>query len=132
VQESFDLGILAAMTVSEADIDWMIDIQQAAKVFGGKAALCGNFDPLTVMLHGSPTQVTQAVLDFQEKGGERCFNAASCEIPDRKMEENILAQAAALKGEVVQFHMHYPLNFPGRLVLPGGRIGIILMGAWVF
>ncbi len=49
--------ILADMVQSGADIidiDWMVDIGQAAEVFGDGPALCGNFDPVAVMLHGTP------------------------------------------------------------------------------
>lgn len=92
--------ILQAMTESNADIidiDWMVDIEQAAGVFDGKAALCGNFDPVAVMLQGKPEQVKSAVLDCQGKGGERYFSAAGCEIPDGTPKENLHTQAAALK-----------------------------------
>ena len=92
--------ILAAMTESGADIidiDWMVDIQRAAVVFGDKAALCGNFDPVGVMLQGSQEEVYAAVADCQMKGGERYFSAAGCEVPDGTPRENLDAQAAALK-----------------------------------
>jgi len=93
--------ILEAMTESKADIidiDWMVDIEQAAGVLDGKAALCGNFDPVAVMLQGKPEQVRSAVLDCQRKGGERYFSAAGCEIPDGTPSENLHAQAAALRS----------------------------------
>jgi uroporphyrinogen decarboxylase len=88
------------MTVSQADIidiDWMVDINQAKEAFAGKAALCGNFDPVAVMLHGTPDEVTQAVLACQESGGPNYFSAAGCEIPDQTPLENLLAQADALR-----------------------------------
>ena len=93
--------ILDAMAESGADmidIDWMVDIEQAAVVFDGRAALCGNFDPVAVMLQGSPDDVEQAVLDCQAKGGARYFSAAGCEIPDGTPEENLRAQVGALMG----------------------------------
>lgn len=94
--------ILAAMTDSGADIidiDWMVDIDQAAQIFDGRAALCGNFDPVTVMLQGTPGDVFQAVLESQSKGGSCYFSAAGCEIPDGTPERNLRAQAAALRGD---------------------------------
>ena len=94
--------ILEAMTTSGADmldIDWMVDIEQAASVFAGKAALCGNFDPVAVMLQGTPEEVRRAALDCQAKGGEQYFSAAGCEIPDGTPQENLRAQAKALKGD---------------------------------
>jgi MtaA/CmuA family methyltransferase len=94
--------ILAAMTDSGADIidiDWMVDINQAAQIFDGRAALCGNFDPVAVMLQGTPGDVFRSVLDSQGKGGSRYFSAAGCEIPDGTPEKNLLAQAVALRGD---------------------------------
>jgi uroporphyrinogen decarboxylase len=78
------------------DIDWMVDIKQAADVFGDQAALCGNFDPVSVMLQGTPEEVTTAVIACQAFGGERYFSAAGCEIPIRTPGENLRAQADAL------------------------------------
>jgi MtaA/CmuA family methyltransferase len=93
--------ILEVMTSSGADmidIDWMVDIEQAARVFEGKTALCGNFDPVAVMLQGTQAEVRCAVLDCQVKGGEQYFSAAGCEVPDGTPRENLRTQAEALKG----------------------------------
>lgn len=80
------------------DIDWMVDIRQAVEVFADKVAVCGNFDPVAVMLQGTPDEVYDAVFSCQENGGERYFSAAGCEIPDKTPEGNLLAQARALQG----------------------------------
>jgi MtaA/CmuA family methyltransferase len=79
------------------DIDWMVDIDQAREAFAGLAALCGNFDPVAVMLQGNSDRVKQAVLDCQLRGGMNYFSAAGCEIPDNTPDENLLAQAEALR-----------------------------------
>jgi MtaA/CmuA family methyltransferase len=78
------------------DLDWMVNMAEAAKVIGDRAALCGNFDPVAVMLQGRPKQVEQATLECVRQGGPRCFSAAGCEIPDKTPSDNLLAQAAAL------------------------------------
>jgi uroporphyrinogen decarboxylase len=91
--------ILTDMLESQADIidiDWMVDIQNAAQVFGGRAALCGNFDPVSVMLQGTPDQVRQAVCNCRQLGGPRYFSMAGCEIPDGTPQANLLAQAEVL------------------------------------
>ena len=93
--------ILSLMVESGADIidiDWMVDIRQAASAFRNGPALCGNFDPVGVMLQGTPGRVREAVLDCQKKGGPRYFSAAGCEIPEATPHENMLAQAQALRG----------------------------------
>jgi MtaA/CmuA family methyltransferase len=78
------------------DIDWMVDIQQAAQVFSERAALCGNFDPVSVMLQGTPDEVRQAVRNCRQLGGPRYISMAGCEIPDGTPYANLLAQAEVL------------------------------------
>jgi len=78
------------------DLDWMVDLGRAAQVFGNQAAPCGNFDPVKVMLQGSPEVVRQAVHDGALKGGSRGFSGAGCEIPAATPRENLLAQYQAL------------------------------------
>jgi MtaA/CmuA family methyltransferase len=93
--------LLNTMPSSQADIidiDWMVDINQASDAFGGSAALCGNFDPVAVMLRGTHSEVEHAVLSCQSNGGPNYFSAAGCEIPDQTPHDNLLAQAEALKG----------------------------------
>ena len=92
--------ILPNMAQSGADIvdvDWMVDICLAAEAFTGGPALCGNFDPVSVMLYGRPDQVREAVLYCLEYGGPASLSAAGCEIPDGTPHENLLAQARALR-----------------------------------
>jgi MtaA/CmuA family methyltransferase len=91
--------ILAGMVESGADIidvDWMVDMRHAAEVFGDRAAICGNADPVTVMLNGTPKQVRQVTLDCLAAGGPRGISAAGCEIPDGTPPDNLRAQAYAL------------------------------------
>ena len=93
-------SILPDMLQSGADIidlDWMVDLRQAAKVFHGGPTLCGNFDPVAVMYQGSPQQVRQAVLNCLDWGGPCCISAAGCEIPDGTPVENLLAQKQTLE-----------------------------------
>ncbi len=79
------------------DLDWMVDMAHAARVIGDRAVLCGNFDPVAVMLQSRPDQVERATLECLRLGGSRCFSAAGCEIPDGTPTENLLAQATALQ-----------------------------------
>ncbi len=92
--------ILADMVTTGADIidiDWMVDMAKAAEVFGDGPAVCGNFDPVTVMLQGTPDDVYAATLANMHQGGPRCISTAGCEIPDSTPHENLLAQARALR-----------------------------------
>ena len=94
--------IVDAMVESGADIidlDWMVDMQAAADAFGDRVSFCGNFDPVAVMLHGSPDKVYQATRECMRIGGPRSFSAAGCEIPDGTPHENLHAQSRALRDE---------------------------------
>ena len=93
--------IVADMAKSGAaivDLDWMVDLRRAAETFGPHGpAPCGNFDPVAVMLQGSPEDVTQAVRACAVAGGPRHVSAAGCEVPDRTPEANLHAHARALR-----------------------------------
>jgi len=93
--------IVADMAGSGAaivDLDWMVDLGKAQDVFGpGGPAPCGNFDPVAVMLHGSPGDVDRSVRACAAAGGPRHFSAAGCEVPDRTPEANLLAHARSLR-----------------------------------
>jgi len=93
--------ILEPMSRSGADIidlDWMVDLRVAAQLYGDEGpAICGNFDPVRVMLRGTPEQVRKAVLECLVQGGRRCISAAGCEIPDNTPHENLRAQSQALR-----------------------------------
>ena len=67
------------------------------QAFGDGAAVCGNFDPVAVMLNGTPAQVQAAVRANLAAGGPRCISMAGCEIPDGTPHANLRAQAALLR-----------------------------------
>jgi uroporphyrinogen-III decarboxylase len=80
-----------------ANIDCMVDVRKAAQAFGDGPALCGNFNPVSIMLQGSPEHVHQAVTESAIAGGHKSISAAGCEIPDRTPYQNLRAQAQALR-----------------------------------
>jgi MtaA/CmuA family methyltransferase len=89
---------MAASGASIVDLDWMVDLRKAAAVFGPSGpAPCGNFDPVAVMLQGTPQEVAAAVRGCAAAAGPRHFSAAGCEVPDGTREENLLAHARALR-----------------------------------
>ena len=65
-------------------------------MFGDTISPCGNFDPVKVMLQGTPDTVKAAVQACLEESGPRSFSAAGCEIPDETPLENLLAQYQTL------------------------------------
>ncbi len=80
------------------DLDWMVDLARAAETFGDDGpAPCGNFDPVEIMLRGTPDQVAEATRICHAAGGPRHFSAAGCEIPDNTPEANMMAHATTLR-----------------------------------
>ncbi len=77
--------------------DWMVDVRSAAATLAPAQSVCGNFDPVQVMLLGTPDRVEAAVLDCLENGGEKYLCAAGCEIPPGTPPDNLRAQANALR-----------------------------------
>ena len=92
--------LLPKMVTSGADIidlDWMVDFEAAAQRFGDRVSLCGNQNPVAIMLQSSPQQVFAAVQHCMRVGGPRSFSAAGCEIPDSTPHENLRANMQALQ-----------------------------------
>lgn len=92
--------ILADMAVTGADIidlDWMVDMADAARAFGTRAAPCGNADPVAVFLQGTPEDIRREVIGCLRRGGPRSISAAGCEIPDGTPHANLRAQVDALR-----------------------------------
>jgi uroporphyrinogen decarboxylase len=90
---------MASSGAQIVDLDWMVDLRRAAEVFGPLGpAPCGNFDPVAVMLQGTPEEVAEAVRGCAAAAGPRHFSAAGCEVPDGTPEENLLAHARTLRS----------------------------------
>jgi uroporphyrinogen decarboxylase len=80
------------------DLDWMVDLGRAADAFGESGpAPCGNFDPVQIMLRGTPDDVAAATRACSAAGGPRHFSAAGCEIPDHTPEANMRTHAWTLR-----------------------------------
>jgi MtaA/CmuA family methyltransferase len=92
------LPLMAESGADIIDIDWMVDMQEAAMSVGDRAAICGNFDPVAVMWQGSPDEVYQATTRCMRQGGPRSISAAGCEVPDGTPAANLRAQADALRN----------------------------------
>lgn len=91
------LPLMAETGADIIDLDWMVDIRSATDVFNQKGlAACGNFDPVRVMLQGTPEAVYQATCANLADGGAKFFSATGCEIPVGTPPENIHAQNQAL------------------------------------
>jgi MtaA/CmuA family methyltransferase len=92
--------LLPDMVKSGADIidlDWMVDMRAAGERYGAQVALCGNMDPVAVMLQGAAEQVYESTVACLRMGGPRNISGAGCEIPDGTPAENLRAQSRALR-----------------------------------
>ena len=87
---------MAASGAKIVDLDWMVDLSRAAEIFGDQVCPCGNFDPVHIMLRGTPETVRDAVLNCLDQGGDYLFSGAGCEIPDSTPPENLLAHYQTL------------------------------------
>ena len=90
--------LLAEMAQTGADIidvDSMVPFELAAATVA-PAAICGNINPVTVMLQGTPDDVIAGTLDCRARGGDRFIGMAGCEVPDATPAENLRAQSRAL------------------------------------
>lgn len=87
-------GIVAEMAETGADVidlDWMVPVARSREIAGQDVCLCGNFDPATVLLHGSPADVAAAARQCIAEGGERFILQPGCEVPQHTPEANIRA-----------------------------------------
>ena len=79
------------------DVDWMVDFGRAVKTFSKRCSACGNFDPVNVMLRGTPESVRQAVRKCVAVVSNNTFIAAGCEVPRETPIENMVAVDETLR-----------------------------------
>jgi MtaA/CmuA family methyltransferase len=91
------LELLPAEHCDIIDLDWMVPLEKAAVLYGDTCVLCGNYNPVSVLLQGTQETVAQAVKDCAKIGGSRYISAAGCEVPRDTPPENLLAVARTLK-----------------------------------
>jgi uroporphyrinogen decarboxylase len=80
------------------DVDWMVDLEEVVRIFGDKTCVSGNYDPVAVMLQGSPPEIDAAVRACAAVGKERYISAAGCEIPKFTPEENLMQVKKTLEA----------------------------------
>lgn len=78
------------------DCDWMVDFRKANRIFADRCSACGNFDPVGILLQGTPDSVAEAVQGCVEAASPRGIIAAGCEVPVLTPPENLAAVAKTL------------------------------------
>jgi MtaA/CmuA family methyltransferase len=73
------------------DVDWMVPLAEAREAVGPEITLCGNFDPVRVLLRGTKEDVAAAARQCIADAGRHFMLMPGCEIPAGTAEENIRA-----------------------------------------
>jgi len=91
------LEILLEVAPDILDTDWMVDFSRAVEIFKcTPTAICGNMDPVEIMMRSSPEAVEEAVRECIKAGTSNTLIAAGCEIPAAAPDENLLAMDRVL------------------------------------
>lgn len=93
------------------DLDWMVDIGSAKRLLQDKTTiLCGNYDPVAVLLQGSPEKIARKVNECADAVGSYYLSSAGCEVPRDTPAENLLAVAdgAAAAKDAKRIKKRYP------------------------
>ena len=91
------LELLKEVAPDILDIDWMVDFSLAAQTFKGTSiAVCGNINPVEVMMRGSPRSVEEETRRCIDAGADTSLIAGGCEIPAAAPDENFLAMDRVL------------------------------------
>jgi MtaA/CmuA family methyltransferase len=85
------VGLMARTGADIIDLDWMVPLDKARDIVGPDVTLCGNFDPVGVLLQGTPETVAAAARDCLRRGGPRLILMPGCEVPPATPEANIRA-----------------------------------------
>lgn len=89
---------IAELGADIVDADWMVDFAYANETLKGISAVCGNFDPVTVMLQGSVQDIHDAVNACVKAGNGTTLISGGCETPPATPHENLRAVDEALKA----------------------------------
>ena len=79
------------------DLDWMVDLEKARDIVGDRPTIiCGNYDPVAVLLQGTPESVRASVHECKAFFKDRYISSAGCEVPRLTPPENLKAVDEAL------------------------------------
>ena len=88
------------LTIADiVDCDWMVDFTKAVNMLSN-SAVSGNFDPVVVLLQGTPILVEKAVHSCAAVASKTSFISAGCEVPKDTSEENLLSVSKALIKDI--------------------------------
>ena len=80
------------------DLDWMVGLARAKELVGERnVVICGNYDPVAVLLQGTPESVKESVKACAALCEDRYISSAGCEVPRFTAPENLKAVTEALE-----------------------------------
>ena len=92
------MPLVAQAGADMVDCDFMVDMERAADILPEGTCICGNFDPVGVMLQGTPEMVKEEVRRCKLLGRRNNnFIAPGCEVPKDTPKENMLTLLEALE-----------------------------------
>ncbi len=95
-------ALLELMSESGADIidiDHLVDLSVALDKIGNRAVVCGNFDPVSILLEGDVSMVKDHVKKCITIGKDNIIISAGCEVPKYTPYENLRAVSEALEED---------------------------------
>lgn len=79
------------------DLDWMVSIKDTIKALEGcNTSVCGNLDPVAVLMQGTPESIQKKVSECIDEGNNKSILAGGCEIPFNTPDENLEIMNKAL------------------------------------
>jgi MtaA/CmuA family methyltransferase len=72
------------------DIDYMVDYGKAVELAAGRCSICGNLNPVDIILQGNVDDVRQKVLSCLSVSDKRSIISSGCEVPKMSPEKNVL------------------------------------------
>ena len=85
------LPLMARTGCDIIDLDHLVPIEQAREQLGEAPIILGNFDPVAVLLKGTPGQVRSWCERCHRACGDRHIVGAGCEVPPATPEANVRA-----------------------------------------
>jgi len=85
------LELIPETDVDIVDLDWMVSIKEAREKFGPDICITGNFDPVAVLLEGTPDDIKRHIEEEEKDGGDKYMICPGCEVPPDTPLENMLA-----------------------------------------
>jgi MtaA/CmuA family methyltransferase len=84
------LPSLAKTGIDVLDIDWMVDMVEAHRIMGPEVMICGNLDPVSVIMEGAKSFIQKKYLETESKiPRENWIMMGGCEIPPATPVENM-------------------------------------------